>query len=112
MTLKCKKGDVARIVGVQDALSELRDHFVTCVELYHLAGEPHWRIDRRIDFVLLANGRSTFTGQRFFMGEPLWIDSMPDKYLQPIRGGERDGETVRDIINGELAPRRQVEHAR
>jgi len=115
MTLRCKQGDLARIVGFPDALSDLRDKFVKCVELYYFAGQPVWKIDRRIDLVLRANGRSTFTGERYVAGDAVWIDSVPDKHLRPIRGDSGADITMGWIRTPAFVgehPKQQVEFAR
>ena len=115
MTLNCTKGDVARIVGMPDAVAELRDRFVTCKHLYFLQGVAIWQIEESISFVMLGNGRCKFTGVRFSTGMPVRVDSIPDKYLRPIRGVDGDDETLTwkrtPAVVGEH-PKVQVEFAR
>lgn len=107
----CKQGDIARIVGVPDMLCELRDHFVTCVSMFVESDEVSWVIDKPIVFAFRGRGRHRITGEQFKPGDRVKVESIPDKYLQPIRGEGGSDETVRDILN-ELAPRRQVEYTR
>lgn len=93
--LNCRPGDLACIVGLPEPLRELIGRFVRCEEFYLANGVPTWRIDRRIDFVLRGGGRSTITGQRFADGDKVFVDSMSDKYLRPIRGTDGEDEMLR-----------------
>lgn len=114
--MNCKKGDIARIVGMPDPVGDLCDKFVTCVELYvHGDGVVMWRLDRSIKIVARGDFRSAITGEVFRGGETLWIASMPDQFLRPIRGGDGADETLTwrrtPAVTGEH-PKRQAEFAR
>lgn len=91
--MNCVKGDLARIVNIHPALQEVHGRIVTCVKAGSLSGEPTWKLDRRIDFVALKNFCSC--GTSFYVGESVWFDEIPDKYLRPIRDQPGEDEILK-----------------
>jgi len=95
--MNCEKGDLARILHIHAHLSEAAGRFVTCVELIVFNGEPAWRLDRRVEFVVTGNFRAL--GKQFWAGESVFFDQLQDKYLRPIRDPGEDAvdEVLRKV---------------
>ncbi len=92
--LNCKPGDLARIVGMHPSLAEANDRIVKLQQLPPVVtdGLPSWRLTERVELVMVGNGRRGHTS--FWIGESVWFDEIPDKYLRPIRGTDGDDETL------------------
>lgn len=84
--MNCRPGDLARIVGMPGPLREANDRIVRLKNqppMIDEKGQPLWRLESRVDFVALGNAKSN--GVAFWVGTPLTIDELQDKYLRPIR---------------------------
>lgn len=83
--MNCKPGDLARIVDLHPALSEVRDRIVQLTDEPPVMqdGEAYWRLTKRVDFVLTGNGRRG--DANFYIGESVWFDMLQDRLLRPIR---------------------------
>ena len=81
--MNCEKGDVARVVGLPHAVSEVNDRLVRVAELFVVEGVPYWRFEQGVKF----HARSTFHffGRTFTAGEALVLDGLNDTFLRPIR---------------------------
>ncbi len=113
--MNCKPNDIARIVCPQPSLAELRDRIVQVTEPCVIAGEPAWVLAERVNFVMVGQGWSTVTGEKFGAGMPVYVDRLQDKYLRPIRPSDGEDEMLRIARrprDATLKPKAQVENSR
>ena len=93
--MNCQKDDIARITGLPPQLTNASDRFVRCVEACEILGAPAWVLDRPVNFIVSALGRSVPSGEVFKPGDKALFDRIQDKYLRPIRG-DLDGDETSD----------------
>lgn len=93
--MNCQQGDIARIIGIHPAVNDARDRLVQCIEAVVIGGEPGWKLDRRVEFVVAAN--CTCMGQPFDKGDQCFFDTLQDKYLRPIRDQPGTDEILREV---------------
>lgn len=97
--MNCQPNDMAFIVRVNAAaLSDAIGMTLTVVEQITMPnGAAGWTMDRP-RCVTVSHPCWNGAGDQYDAGSKLWFDTVPDAWLQPIRG-ERVGDEVHDIIN-------------
>lgn len=86
--MNCRKGDIARIVGLPRGLTEANDRFVRVVELAQIGPHVAWRIEGEVQFTIDAD--CWIHGHPFYKGERVAFDSIHDIFLRPIRDPGED----------------------
>ena len=92
--LRCRPGDLCRVVDMPPQLSALNDRFVKLADLPPtLEGvDWTWQLAEPVEACLLGNARQA--GRMFYIGETVVVERMQDKFLRPIRDSDGDDETL------------------
>lgn len=92
--LRCRPGDLARIVGMPYQLRGLNDRFVKLADEqpFLVEGYWSWRLAEPVETCLLGNARQG--GRFYYVGETVVVEILQDEFLRPIRGTDGDDETL------------------
>lgn len=95
--MNCKPGDLARITGMPSAMAAANDRFVRIKNSPPNHGNGLveggvWDLEELEEVVLLGN--ITYQGVQIWIGETVVFNSLPDKYLRPIRDQPGADETL------------------
>jgi hypothetical protein len=95
--MNCKPGDLAYITGLPAAAESANGRFVTLVERYDFHGEPAWRFQRPVEFVV--SHACMCCGVALKGGEIAVMTGLQDKYLRPVRdpGDDAQDEMLRPL---------------
>lgn len=97
MSLNCRPGDLARVVGLPPSCRLGNDRFVKLKNepafIGH-GGDPCWKLEEAFTFAMAADAQSVWTGEVFVEGQLVYVYELEDKYLRPIRGGETPEESI------------------
>ena len=92
--LRCRPGDLCRIVGMPAQLRGLNDRFVRLADAlpFLVNGDWTWKLAEAVETCLLGNARQD--GRMYYIGETVVCEVMQDKFLRPIRDADGDDETL------------------
>ncbi|MBT2299245.1 hypothetical protein J7E70_02095 [Variovorax paradoxus] len=81
--MNCRPKDVAVVARPHPAFANLQDRFVRVTRLLSLNGGGEWELEDRV--VLKLTRPIRVNGKICFAGQSVWLGSVFDSWLRPIR---------------------------